>query len=111
MHYAVEAIIHFEGPSGALFFVSSLLLVMMATCIFVSTRLMKEQFQVKWYDVALIVGGILLTYIGLRAHMAGGTFDESLAPCRCTCGWKWGWRRFCSMRRLSITDMLFAGIP
>jgi diguanylate cyclase (GGDEF)-like protein len=78
LHYAVEAIIHFEGPSGALFFVSSLLLVMMATCIFVSTRLMKEPFQVKWYDVALMVGGVLLTYIGLRAHMAGGTFDENL---------------------------------
>src|SRR5271165_5750169 len=52
LHYAVEAVIYFEGPSAALFFVSSVLLVGMATCIFISTRLMKEPFQVKWYDAA-----------------------------------------------------------
>src|SRR5208282_1330629 len=53
LHYAVKAVEYFEGPSALLFFLSSLLLVGMAICIFVSTRLMKEPFQLKWYDVAL----------------------------------------------------------
>ena len=74
LHYAVEALIYFRSPSLLLLFLSSLLLVVMAACIFVSTRLMKEAFQLKWYDVAVVVGGIILAYIGVRAHVAGGTF-------------------------------------
>ena len=80
LHYAVEAVIHFGGPSAILYFISSLLLVAMASCILVSTRLMKESFQLKWYDVALMVTGIVLTYIGLRAHMADGSFSARAAP-------------------------------
>ena len=45
LHYAVEALIYFRGPSALLFFASSVLLVGMATCIFVSTRLMRETFN------------------------------------------------------------------
>jgi len=80
LHYAVDAVIYFQGPSALLFFVSSLTLVAMATCIFVSTRLMKEPFQLKWYDVALMLVGIVLAYISLGAHMAGGTFSQKEAP-------------------------------
>ncbi len=80
LHYALKAVEHFEGPSAVLFFLSSLLLVVMAVCIFVSTRLMKEPFQLKWYDVALTVGGLLLAYISLRAHIASGVFSEQAAP-------------------------------
>ncbi|MGB9233033.1 MAG: GAF domain-containing protein, partial [Terriglobales bacterium] len=74
LHYAIEALIYFRSPSLLLLFLSSLLLVVMAACIFVSARLMKEAFQLKWYDVAVVLGGILLAYIGVRAHVAGGTF-------------------------------------
>jgi len=74
LHYAVEALIYFRGPSAVLLFVSSLLLVGMAACIFVSTRLMKEPFHLKWYDIAVVLAGAVLAYIGVRAHMAGGTF-------------------------------------
>ena len=76
LHYAVKAVEHFYGVSAILYLLSSLLLVAMATCIFVSTRLMKEPFQLKWYDVALVVTGILLAYIGVRAQMATGVFVE-----------------------------------
>jgi diguanylate cyclase (GGDEF)-like protein len=76
LHYAVKAVEHFYGVSAILYLLSSLLLVAMATCIFVSTRLMKEPFQLKWHDVALVVTGILLAYIGLRAQMATGVFVE-----------------------------------
>src|SRR5580700_4387979 len=77
LHYGLKAVEYFRGASPLLSFLSSLLLVAMALCIFVSTRLMKEPFQVKWYDVALGVAGVLLSYVGLRAHMASGVFSET----------------------------------
>src|ERR1019366_9029110 len=76
LHYAVKAVEHFYGASAILYLLSSLLLVAMAACIFVSTRLMKDPFQLKWYDVALVGTGILLAFIGLRAQMATGVFVE-----------------------------------
>src|SRR5271156_890965 len=76
-HYALKAVEYFEHPSAVLFFLSSLLLVAMAICIFVSTRLMKEPFQLKWYDVVLTAAGVLLAYAGLRAQFANGVFDEN----------------------------------
>jgi diguanylate cyclase (GGDEF)-like protein len=80
LHYALKAVEYFQGPSALLFFLSSLLLVAMAICIFVSTRLMKEPFQLKWYDVALTVAGVVLAYVSLRAHMASGVFSEQATP-------------------------------
>jgi diguanylate cyclase (GGDEF)-like protein len=76
LHYAVEAVIYFQGPSALLFILSSLFLVGMASCIFVSTRLMKEPFRLKWYDFAVMLGGVLFTLAGARAHMVGGKFQE-----------------------------------
>jgi diguanylate cyclase (GGDEF)-like protein len=80
LHYALKAGEYFHGPSALLFFLSSLLLVGMVICIFVSTRLMKEPFQLKWYDVALTMTGVLLAYVSLRAHIVGGVFSESANP-------------------------------
>ena len=80
LHYALKAVEYYQGPSPLLFLLSSLLLVAMAICIFVSTRLMKEPFQLKWYDVALTVTGVLLAYVSLRAHMASGVFSEKATP-------------------------------
>src|SRR5277367_5005721 len=75
LHYALKAVEYFSGPSPLLFFLSSLLLVLMAVCIFVSTRLMKVTFQLKWYDVALMVVGALLAYADLRVQRASGAFS------------------------------------
>jgi diguanylate cyclase (GGDEF)-like protein len=80
LQYALKATEYFSAPSALLFFLSSLLLVAMAVCIFVSTRLMKVRFQLKWYDVALMVFGALLAYVGLRAQRAGGVFTEAPSP-------------------------------
>src|SRR6202047_5370005 len=76
LHYALKAVEYFQGPSALLSLLSSLLLVAMAICIFVSTRLMKEPFQLKWYDVALTLTGVLVAYVNLRAQMVGGVFVE-----------------------------------
>src|SRR5580704_1939336 len=81
LHYGLKAIEYSQGPSPILFFLSSLLLVAMAICIFVSTRLMKEPFQLEWYDVALSATGVLLAYVSLRAQMTtGGVFNEKAPP-------------------------------
>jgi len=74
LHYVVESVIHFKGSSAPLLFLSSLLLVAMAACILVSTHLMKEPFQVKWYDVAVVVAGIILAFIGVLFNTSSGLF-------------------------------------
>ena len=76
LHYAVKALEYFLGSTAPLFFLSSLLLVGMAICILISTRLMREPFQLKWYDIALTTAGLGLAYIGLRPHIAGGVFSD-----------------------------------
>jgi diguanylate cyclase (GGDEF)-like protein len=76
LYYALKAVEYFQGPSALLFSLSSLLLVAMVLCVFVSTRLMKDPFELKWYDVALALAGVLLAYVSLRADFAGGVFSE-----------------------------------
>src|ERR1035441_515258 len=80
LHYALKAVEYFYRSSPLLFLLSSLLLVTMAICIFVSTRLMKEPFELKWYDVALTVAGVTLAYVGLRAQMGTAVFSETAPP-------------------------------
>ncbi|MGA2966092.1 MAG: diguanylate cyclase [Terriglobales bacterium] len=77
LHCALKADEYFQGPSAVLFLLSSVLLVAMALCIFVSTRLMREPFQFKWYDAALTAAGVLFALAGLWARMAGGVFSEN----------------------------------
>ena len=80
LHYALEAFGHYRGVSAGLFFLSSLLLVAMAMCIFVSTRLMRGPFQFQWVDAALGLVGVGLAFLNLRAHIAGGVFRENASP-------------------------------
>jgi diguanylate cyclase (GGDEF)-like protein len=77
LHYAIEALEYFQGASAVLFFISNLLLVAMTLGIFLSTRLMKDAYQPKWYDTALAAGGVVLTCVNLRAHMVNGTFVQN----------------------------------
>ncbi|MFZ0478571.1 MAG: diguanylate cyclase [Terriglobales bacterium] len=76
LHYAIEAVAHFRGPSVWLSSLSSALLIVMAACVFVSTRLMKEPFQPKWYDGAIVLGLLALAAVGVHAHFTGGTFHQ-----------------------------------
>ena len=80
LHYAFDAWNAFNGPSALLAFVGSLLLVGMALCIFVSTRLMREKFRLRWYDLALAAGGAGLAYWNVRANLAGGIFRSDMVP-------------------------------
>src|SRR4029077_4748782 len=52
LHYALDAWVALRQPSRLVSFFSSLLLMAMALCIFVSTRLMmRQKFRVRWYDI------------------------------------------------------------
>jgi GAF domain-containing protein len=70
LHYALDAWLALRTPSAMVSFLSSLLLAAMALCIFVSTRLMREKFRLRWYDVALGLAGIGLAWWNLKAQTA-----------------------------------------
>jgi len=82
LHYCVEAWDAFHEPSALVSFFASLLLVAMTLCIFVSTRLMREKFVLRWEDMALGLAGIGLAWWNVRAQIVGGVFspDTSTIP-------------------------------
>jgi diguanylate cyclase (GGDEF)-like protein len=81
LHYALDAWVAFRQPSALVSFLSSLLLMAMALCIFVSTRLMaRQKFRLRWYDVAVAVGGVALAAWNLQAQMVGGVFRPETLP-------------------------------
>src|SRR5216684_5755377 len=86
LHYAIDAWTFFRAPwssvyfSGAVYFLGSLLLVAMALCIFVSTRLMRERFRLRWYDIALGIVGVGLAVWNLRVHLVDGVFRSEILP-------------------------------
>src|SRR6202162_5501569 len=79
LHYAVKALEYFLGSTAPLFLLSSLLLVGMAICILISTRLMREPFQLKGYDIGIALTGASLAFLGLLPHLAGGAFHDKAA--------------------------------
>jgi diguanylate cyclase (GGDEF)-like protein len=74
LHYAADAWNYYHVPSPVVFFVSLMLMVVMALCIFVSTRLMRERFHLRWYDAAIALVGLALALWNLRLHMVDGVF-------------------------------------
>ena len=83
LHYAVDAWTFYRGPSAVAFLFASLLMVVMAMCIFISTRLMRESFRLRWYDIALGCAAVGLAIWNLTAHLARGLFrTEATLPSR-----------------------------
>ena len=83
LHYVLDAFSYYRAPSPLAFFASSLFLVTMALCIFVSTRLMSGPSRFLWYDAALAAAGIALAWINVQAHMVDGAFQA--AACGASC--------------------------
>ena len=69
IHYALDAFRYYYPPANAAFFLSSLFSVAMAMCIFVSTRLTRVQFRLRWYDGALAFVGFAACCLDLRNHL------------------------------------------
>ena len=80
LHYALDAWTFYHQPSAAVFLLGSLLLLVMAMCILVSTRLMREGFRLHWYDVAVAVAGSALALWNLATHITRGSFNPDLLP-------------------------------
>src|SRR5262249_14279542 len=68
LFYGLDAWSSFHSPSSAVMLLSSLLLAIMALCIYASTRLMRERFRLQWQDIALACGAIALSVWNLRAQ-------------------------------------------
>jgi len=83
LHYVLDAWSAFRNPSALISLLASLLLAAMALCIFISTRLMRERFRLRWYDVAVGGAGAALSVLNLKQHVVGGVFHpELLSPPR-----------------------------
>jgi diguanylate cyclase (GGDEF)-like protein len=72
VHFALDAWNIYHEPSAILYFVASLLVVGMAVCLFVSTRLIREPYQPKWHEAALALTGFGLAAWNLRDHITAG---------------------------------------
>src|SRR5438552_17345321 len=79
LHYVLDAFSFYRASAVAVF-ASSLFLVAMALCIFVSTRLMRGPTRFCWYDAALAVAGIVLAWLNFRGHMVCGVFQPDALP-------------------------------
>ncbi|MGC1371847.1 MAG: hypothetical protein WA824_06875, partial [Candidatus Sulfotelmatobacter sp.] len=77
LHYVLDAFSFYRAPSPLAFFASSLFLVAMALCIFISTRLMRGRLHFMWYDAVLAVAGIVLAWVNFQGHMARGVFQAT----------------------------------
>ena len=83
LHYVLDAWSVFRYPSAVTSLLASLLLAAMALCIFISTRLMRERFHLRWYDVVVGAAGAGLSVWNLKQHLVGGVFHpELLSPPR-----------------------------
>src|SRR5437867_3513172 len=78
LHYVLDAWSVFRYPSAATSLLASLLLVAMALSIFISTRLMRERFRLRWYDAVVGAAGAGLSVWNLKQHMVGGAFHPEL---------------------------------
>src|SRR5579859_6893939 len=74
MHYGLDAWESLNHPSAIVSFFGSMLLVAMVICIYVSTRLMREKFRLRWDDLALAVAGLGLVSWTLRVQFVGNAF-------------------------------------
>src|ERR1022692_1793812 len=69
IHYALDAFHHYRPPALAAFFFSSLFSVAMGVSIFVSTRLTRATFRLRWYDGVLALAGATASCVDLRVHI------------------------------------------
>ena len=77
LHYALD---YFSEYSQLVFLAGSLLMVAMTLSIFISTRLMRERFRWRWYDIALAAGGTIVALWNLRVHIVEGAFRRESVP-------------------------------
>jgi diguanylate cyclase (GGDEF)-like protein len=70
LYYALDALAIFQGSSPALSFVSSLFLLALGMCVFISTRLIRDRSGLRWYDVLVGLAGVALAFWNATAWPA-----------------------------------------
>src|SRR6478672_1100135 len=78
LHYILDAWGTFRSPSAVMALLALLLLAAMALCIFISTRLMRERFRLRWYDVAVGLAGAALSFWNVKQQMVGTVFHPEM---------------------------------
>src|SRR5712692_6407150 len=79
LHFALEAVSKFWPGSAVPAFLGSLLLVVMALCILVSTRLTRrltssersEAFRLRWFEISVAFATTALTFLSLKPQLLG----------------------------------------
>src|SRR5258708_6155580 len=88
LHFALDAGLSVWERSVLVSFVAGLLLVVMALCILVSTRLTrrltsserKEAFRLRWYEIVVAIAGSLLVFWNLKQPLFHGIFPPEIIP-------------------------------
>ena len=80
LHYALDAWAGLRADSPLLLFLASLLMVPLALSILISTRLIRGRFHLRWYDVALGVGGVAVAVWNRLPQIAGNWFSSLGLP-------------------------------
>src|SRR5580704_12884877 len=76
LHYVLDTF----PRSSVAFLISELFLVAMALCIFISTRLMRSSYHLRWYDVGVAIAGVALSLLTLQGHLVDGVFRPDVQP-------------------------------
>jgi diguanylate cyclase (GGDEF)-like protein len=80
IHYALDALRFVHPPATYAFFASSLFSVTMAVSIFVSIRLTRASFRLRWYDWALAATGATAACVDLRNYLLPGSTGSGSHP-------------------------------
>ncbi len=80
LQYAVLAWTFFGHESAVSYFASKILFCCVAAAIFVSTRLVQEEYRLHWSDAVVAAGLIGLTIQNLLTHLDHGRFQGSAHP-------------------------------
>ncbi len=86
LHYLLDAWAAFRSPSAVAALFANLLMVGMALCILISTRLMRrgtsaelrQHFQLRWYEIVLAAAGTALAFWNVWAHIVNGAYRPEL---------------------------------
>ena len=80
LYYALDVVGVFQGASLALSIASSLFLLAMGMCLFVSTRLIRERAGMRWYDVPVGLVGVALAFGGAASRLVAGWLHAARIP-------------------------------
>src|SRR5438552_3115414 len=94
LHFLLDVLATVWESRAVIVFFASILLVVMALCIFVSTRLTrrlntterKEAFRLRWHEIAVAVSGAGLAFWNIKQPLRHGVLWPAITPDRLEIG-------------------------